>query len=256
MNILEKFSLEGRNMFVTGAGQGIGRVVAAALCSAGARVAFVDINFETAQDAAKQASLETGAETMAICADVSDPASVDAMMEQILGKFGGLDAAFNNSGIANADMPAEDIPCDLIRRILEVNVVGTFLCCQACAKVMLPRKKGSIINMASMSAHIVNVPQKTSNYAVSKAGVVTLTKNLAAEWAPYNVRVNSISPGYTMTELAKQFEDQFGPWLERIPMQRFQQPEELAGAVVYLASDASSYTTGADIIIDGGYSLW
>lgn len=256
MNILEKFNLEGKKMFVTGAGRGIGQVVATALCSAGAWVAFVDIDAELASDAAKKAQDQTGAKTLAVQADISKPDSVNAMITAILGEFGGLDAAFNNAGIANADMPAEDIPYDLINQILQVNVIGTYLCCQACAKVMIPQKKGSIINMASMSAHIVNVPQKTSNYAVSKAGVVTLTKNLAAEWAPSNVRVNCISPGYTMTELAKQFESQFGPWLERIPMGRFQDPEELAGAVIYLASDASSFTTGADIIIDGGYSLW
>ena len=256
MNILDKFSLEGKKIFVTGAGRGIGEVVATALCSAGASVAFVDINGESAQNAANKAQTQTGAKTIAVQADISKPDSVNAMMTKILNEFGNLDAAFNNAGIANADMPAEDIPYDLINQILQVNVVGTYLCCQACAKFMIPRRKGSVINMASMSAHIVNVPQKTSNYAVSKAGVVTLTKNLAAEWAPHNVRVNCISPGYTMTELAKQFEDQFAPWLERIPMGRFQDPEELAGAVVYLASDASTYTTGADIIIDGGYSLW
>lgn len=256
MNILDKFSLEGKKIFVTGGGRGIGRVVATALCSAGAQVAFVDINADTAHDAAESASRETGSKTLAIQADISKQDSVNTMMAQILNEFGALDAAFNNAGIANTDMPAEDIPYDLINQILQVNVIGTFLCCQACAKVMIPRRKGSIINMASMSAHIVNVPQKTSNYAISKAGVVTLTKNLAAEWAPYNVRVNCISPGYTMTELAKQFESQFDPWLKRIPMGRFQNPEELAGAVVYLASDASTYTTGADMIIDGGYSLW
>ncbi|MEI6101863.1 MAG: SDR family oxidoreductase [Eubacteriales bacterium] len=256
MQILEKFNLSGMKMFVTGAGRGIGQVIATALCSAGADVAFVDLDPDTVQVSAQKAAELTGANTIAIQADVSKPESVNAMMESILAKFGWVDAAFNNAGIANADMPAEDIPYDLINQILQVNVIGVYLCCQACAKVMIPRKKGSIINMASMSAHIVNVPQKTSNYAVSKAGVVTLTKNLAAEWAPHNVRVNCISPGYTMTELAKQFESQFGPWLERIPMGRFQQPEELAGAVVYLASDASTYTTGTDIIIDGGYSLW
>jgi len=122
---------------------------------------------------------------------------------------------------------------------------------------MIRRKRGSIINMASMSAYVVNVPQKTSNYNASKAGVVQLTKCLAVEWAPHNIRVNSISPGYTLTELARSFsEELMRQWIGKIPMGRMADPAELQGAVLYLASDASSYCTGTDLIIDGGYTLW
>jgi NAD(P)-dependent dehydrogenase (short-subunit alcohol dehydrogenase family) len=257
MNILDKFKLEGRKIYVTGAGRGIGKAVATALCSMGADVAFVALHEETASKAAEEAAKETGAKTIAIGADISKPDDVDRIFATIIKEFGTLDGGFNNAGVANVDMPAEDIPYDKLNEIMQINVIGTYRCCQAAAKIMIPKKKGSIVNMASMSAHIVNVPQKTSNYAVSKAGVVTMTKNLAAEWAPHNVRVNSLSPGYTMTELARQFSDeQINTWLKLIPMQRIEDPIELAGTVVYLLSDASSYTTGADIIVDGGYSLW
>jgi NAD(P)-dependent dehydrogenase (short-subunit alcohol dehydrogenase family) len=256
MGILDKFSLEGKKAFVTGASRGIGKVVARGLCEAGADVAFIGTKLETAVAAAEEAAKLTGARTIGIQADISKPDQVQEMMQKIMKEFGTIDVVFNNAGIANANMNAEDMPFDLINEIMQVNYIGVFLCCQAAGKIMIPKRKGSIINMASMSAHIVNVPQRTSNYAPTKSAVITLTKNLAAEWAPHNVRVNSISPGYHMTELAQQFETLFPPWLERIPMQRFGDPAELTGAVVFFASDASSYTTGADLIMDGGYSLW
>lgn len=256
MGILDKFSLAGKKAYVTGASRGIGKVVATGLCEAGADVAFISTKLAEAVAAADEAARLTGARTIGIQADVSKPEQVDRMMAEIVGAFGTLDIAFNNAGIANANMNAEDMSYEVINEIMQVNYIGIFLCCQAAAKIMIPKRQGSIINMASMSAHIVNVPQLTSNYAPTKAAVVTLTKNLAAEWAPHNVRVNCISPGYHMTELAKQFTDMFPPWLERIPMKRFGDPAELTGAVVFFASEASSYTTGADLIMDGGYSLW
>jgi NAD(P)-dependent dehydrogenase (short-subunit alcohol dehydrogenase family) len=257
MSILEKFKMDGRKAYVTGAARGIGKTVATALCEAGADVAFVDINADAAVHAAEEAARQTGAKTIAVSADISKPDQVDKMFETIVSAFGTLDACFNNAGVCNADMPAEDLPYEVINEIMQINVIGTYMCCQRAAKIMIPKRKGAILNMASMSAHIVNIPQKTSQYAVAKAGVVTLSKNLAAEWAPYNVRVNSLSPGYTLTELARQFSDeQINTWKKLIPMDRLQDPEELAGIVVYALSDASTYTTGADFAVDGGYTLW
>jgi NAD(P)-dependent dehydrogenase (short-subunit alcohol dehydrogenase family) len=257
MNIIDKFSLKGRKIYVTGAGRGIGKAVAIALCSAGADVAFVAKHEESAAAAAEEAAKETGAKTIAIGADISQPDDVKRMFGAIVDAFGTIDGGFNNAGVANVDMPAEDIPYESLNEIMQINVIGTYMCCQEAAKIMIPKGKGSIVNMASMSAHIVNVPQKTSNYQVSKAGVVTMTKNLAAEWAPYNVRVNSISPGYTATELAASFsEEQKATWKRLIPMGRMEDPDELSGAVLYFLSDASTYTTGADLIVDGGYTLW
>lgn len=121
---------------------------------------------------------------------------------------------------------------------------------------MLPKKSGSIINMCSMSAHIYNVPQKATYYAATKGGVLSLTRTLACELAPDGIRANCISPGYHMTEMAKQWTDCHPIWLDRIPMGRFADPYELSGTVIYLASDASSYVTGAEIVVDGGYTLY
>jgi NAD(P)-dependent dehydrogenase (short-subunit alcohol dehydrogenase family) len=256
MSILDKFNLKGKKAYVTGASRGIGKITAFALCEAGADVAFISRNLVEASEAANEAAKLMGSKTIAIGADVSKPKAVEAMFDTIVKEFGTIDIAFNNAGICNADAPAEDMKYEDIIEILEVNLVGVYLCSQAAGKVMLKKRSGSIINMASMSAHIVNVPQKTSHYAASKAGVIALSKNLAAEWAPDNVRVNSISPGYHMTELALQWTDMHPIWRERIPMDRFGDPIEIAGLVVFLAGDASQYITGADIVIDGGYTLW
>ena len=257
MTILDRFKMDGKKVYVTGAGRGIGKACAFALCEAGADVAFIARGYDEVKAAADEAAKLTGRKTIAISADISNPDDIKKMFGEILQAFGTLDGAFNNAGVCNALAPAEELPYEVIREIIDINLIGTYLCCQEAAKIMIPKKKGSILNMASMSAHIVNVPQKTSHYAVTKAGVVTLSKNLAAEWAPHNVRVNSLSPGYTMTELAKSFSDELiNQWKSLIPMERLEDPDELAGTVVYALSDASTYTTGCDIIVDGGYSLW
>jgi NAD(P)-dependent dehydrogenase (short-subunit alcohol dehydrogenase family) len=249
--------MDGKKVYVTGAGRGIGKAVAVALAEAGADVAVIAAHKESAEAAAEEIAKKTGVRTIPITADISKPDQVARIFETIMTEFGTLDAGFNNAGVCNADMPAEDLPYETINEILQINVIGTYMCCQHAAKIMIPKRKGALLNMASMSAHIVNVPQKTSHYAVTKAGVITMSKNLAAEWAPYNVRVNSLSPGYTLTELALQFsEEQINTWKKLIPMNRLQDPDELAGTVVYALSDASTYTTGADIVVDGGYTLW
>jgi NAD(P)-dependent dehydrogenase (short-subunit alcohol dehydrogenase family) len=256
MGILDKFNLKGKKAYVTGASKGIGKATAIALCEAGADVAFISRNMAEAAAVAKEAASKTGVKTIAIEADVSKPEDVDAMFDKIMAEFGTIDIAFNNAGVCPTVGPAEDMKYEDIKEIVDINLIGTYLCSQRAGRIMLEKGSGSIINMASMSAHISNVPQKASHYAATKAGVIAMSRNFAAEWSAKGVRVNSISPGYHMTEMAKQWTDMHPIWLERIPANRFGDVDEIAGLVVFLAGDAANYINGTDIIIDGGYTAW
>lgn len=255
MSILDQFCLKGKIAIVTGASRGIGNAVAKGLCEAGACVVYTATALEGAEQAAKEAAAETGAVTLGIACHVERPEEVKALFQKVVEQFGTVDILFNNAGIANIATDCVELTPDQIREIMDVNVNGTIYCAQEAARIMIEKKTGAIINMCSMSAHIYNVPQKVTHYAASKGAVLSFTRALACELAPHNVRVNCISPGYHMTEMAKQFVDCHATWLERIPMGRFADPYELAGAVVYLGSNASSYVTGAEIVLDGGYTL-
>lgn len=251
MSVREMFELEGRVAAVTGGARGIGRACADALQEMGARIALLDI----LDDRLEQSAREMGAGTVGIVCDVTDKAAVTTAFDRIAQDLGRLDILVTSAGIciwANAEeMSEEDWDS-----VIGINLKGLFLCCQAAGRMMIPQKAGSVINIASMSGSIVNRPQAQSAYNASKAGVMHLTRSLAAEWAPHNIRVNSISPGYTLSELTRQFPEHFDGWMPYIPMGRMAEPEELVGAVVYLASDAASYTTGHDLVIDGGYTVW
>jgi NAD(P)-dependent dehydrogenase (short-subunit alcohol dehydrogenase family) len=256
MSVLNKFKLNGKVAVITGSTRGLGKVSALALAEAGADVVIVGTQIKAARTVAKEIAKATGVKTLGVECDVSSSADVNAMVETVLAKFGRIDIGFNNAGIATVGN-AEAISEADYDRVMNVNLKGVFLCSQAMGRVMLKQGSGAIINMASMSAHIVNVPQNIAHYAASKAGVLQLSKNMAAEWAPRGVRVNVVSPGYHRTEMAEMFADLMKEWWEpRIPMGRIAAAEELAGAIVFLASEASSYMTGAELITDGGYSLW
>jgi NAD(P)-dependent dehydrogenase (short-subunit alcohol dehydrogenase family) len=190
-------------------------------------------------------------------ADVAKPEEVNNMIGLILDNFGKIDIAVNNAGICFSEN-AIDADISSWQKILSVNLIGAFLTSQAAGRVMVKNKRGSIINIASMSAQVVCRPQALAIYNSSKAGLVQLTRSMAAEWAKFNVRVNSISPGYIATEMSlnEKNKDLFSGWIESIPMKRMGEPEELQGIALYLASDASTYTTGADIIVDGGFTCW
>ena len=256
MGYLDRFKLDGKVAIVTGSSRGIGNATATGLCEAGAAVVFTATTLESAQAAAAAAAEKTGAKTLGLKCCVEDVEDVKKLFRDVVNAFGTVDILFNNAGIANiADDLVKLDPAD-IRHHVDVNLNGVIYCCQEAAKIMLAKGSGSIINMCSMSAHIYNVPQKATYYAATTGGVLSLTRTLACELAPGGVRVNCISPGYHMTEMAKQWTDCHPIWLERIPMGRFADPYELSGTVIYLASDASSYVTGAEIVVDGGYTLY
>jgi NAD(P)-dependent dehydrogenase (short-subunit alcohol dehydrogenase family) len=254
MGILDRFSLKGRNALVTGGARGIGRSLAEALAEAGANVAIVDVNLALAESTAQDIQ-KLGVEVLAVGLDVIDAAQVSSVVERIHAQWGRLDIAVNSAGIARRS-PSEQIEEAEWDAILKVNLKGVFLCSQAEGRVMLAQGSGSIINVASMSGQIVNRPQQHAHYNASKAGVVQVTRTLAAEWASRGVRVNSISPGHTntpMTAHASAVDRE--TWVSNTPMARLGEPSDLQGAVIYLASDASSYVTGHDLIVDGGYTL-
>ncbi len=259
-SILERFRLDGRVALVTGGGQGIGRGFAHALGDAGAAVAIADLVLDRAETVAAELSAK-GIESLAIQADVTDAASVQAMIDQVMAKWGKLTIGVNNAGIGNWTA-AEEVSEDNWDQINNVNLKGVFLCAQAEGRVMRAAGYGKIINMASMSAHIVNTPQKQVVYNTTKAGVLHMTRSLAAEWAAHNICVNSISPGYTRTKLVEDLlaspeGQQMSPqWLAMTPMRRMAEVSDLQGAVVFLAAAVSDFMTGADLVIDGGYSTW
>lgn len=246
------FNLEGKRVFITGGARGIGKAVGVYLARAGCDVAIVDLNYEMARDAADELK-DLGVSSFAVKCDVTDPIQVDAMIDTVMKKFPTLDGAFNNAGIC-INENAEDMSYESWKKVIDVNLSGVFLTSRAAGQAMIPNKKGSIINTASMSGHIVNHPQPQCAYNASKAGVIMLTKSMAVEWAKYNVRVNSISPGYISTEMTLKVKDLIPGWIRSTPMNRMGTPEELAGAVLYLLSDLSAFTTGSDIIIDGAFT--
>lgn len=256
MDVKKLFSLEGKKGFITGGAQGIGKTIATAYAELGADVAIVDMNIEKAQLAAKEIAEKTGRNIIALQCNVTVPDSVNDMISKYEEQFGTCDFAVNNAGIFTGE-EAIDIDPETFKSVIDVNLNGVFFTAQAAAKLMKKHgTKGSIISTASMSAKIVNVPQTIANYCAAKAGVVHLTKSLAVEWAKYNIRVNCVSPGYIQTELLATMTDMLPIWLSKMPEgSRLGYPEDLIGAFVYFASDASLWATGSDLAVDGGYTI-
>lgn len=252
MNILEKFSLKGKKVLVTGGAQGIGLNYAVAAAGAGADVVLADRNGTKAKEEAGKLSLAYEIEAAGIEVDVTSQGQVEEMCSFMAEKMGSIDVAFCNAGIS-INIPAEEMTLEQWRNVIDINLTGVFLTATAAGRYMIRQGGGSIINTASMSGHIVNIPQPQAAYNASKAGVIMLTKSLAVEWAGKNVRVNSISPGYIMTDLIKGHE-LIPVWTGLSPLERMGRPEELQGVALYLASDAGTFTTGADFVVDGAYT--
>jgi NAD(P)-dependent dehydrogenase (short-subunit alcohol dehydrogenase family) len=263
-SVLESFRLNGQVALVTGAGSGLGAAFSLALAEAGADVACVDLSLETAEVTAGQLR-ELGRRAVAIRADVAVEADVVAMVQVAVERLGGLDVAFANAGIAEAAQPLVESSLEDWRKVIDVDLTSVYLTAREVAKVMIPRRRGKIVNTASIYGLVASfIPGRGRAYAAAKAGVVNLTRSLAIELAPHNIQVNAIAPTFIQTNIAG------GVWRgeteasralvveasRRTPIGRIGRPEELKGIAVFLASTASDLMTGTTVPVDGGYLAW
>ncbi|HXT09646.1 MAG TPA: SDR family oxidoreductase [Roseiarcus sp.] len=255
---LDRFKLDGKTAVVTGAARGIGLAIVDALSEAGAAVVLTDMDGGAAKRAG-EALAQKGRTVTAEKLDVTDPRLVEQLHARLLERVGRIDILVNNAGIAISNRPAETMDDQTWLKVMDVNLNGVFWCCRAFGKAMLEMGGGTIVNIGSMSAQIVNRPQEQAQYNASKAAVHHLTRSLAAEWAGRNVRVNAVAPTYIETDLTKFVYDDpkmMAHWIGGTPMGRMGQPDEIASVVLFLASPASSLMTGSIVSADAGYTLW
>jgi NAD(P)-dependent dehydrogenase (short-subunit alcohol dehydrogenase family) len=255
MPVLDRFDLTGRTAVVTGSTRGLGRAFAHALAEAGANIVIVGRDAAAAAAVAKELTAAAGS-TLVVLADVTQRTDIERLLAESTDRFGRVDVLVNNAG-ACIHKPALDVTDEEWRDVMGVNLDGLWIASQVFGRHMIEAGGGTMVNIGSMSASIVNRPQWQPAYNASKAAVHHLTRSLAAEWAPHGVRVNALAPGYMHTEMTPLHEPQFQRyWIEDAPQQRAGEPDELGPAIVFLASDASSFMTGSVLTIDGGYSIY
>lgn len=257
MSVLDKFDISGKNAIVTGAGRGLGKEMATSLAEAGANIVVAEKDGEMAEKSAQEIG-EMGTTAFSIQTDVTEEDQVKSMIWEAENRLGEIDILVNNAGVVN-NAPAEEMTLEEWEKVVNVNMTGVFLCSKHVGKHMIENGGGNIINISSMSALVVNVPQPQISYNSSKAGVIMITKSLASEWAEHGIRVNAIAPGYMRTDLVDEVLEEDPEmeetWISNTPMGRLGRPEELGGVVVFLASEASSYMTGEVVVFDGGYTI-
>lgn len=254
---MDLFSLENNVAVVTGAGSGIGQAIAVGLAEAGADVACFDRPGSLDMAGTVGQIERHGRKAHVVEGDVTVEEDLRRLVEEAEKRLGPLTLAVNCAGIANAE-PAEKMPREQWRKMIDIDLTGVFLSCQAEARAMLPRGKGSIVNIASMSGVIVNRGLSQCHYNSAKAGVIHLSKSLAMEWAARGIRVNSISPGYTWSPMNKRKEvaEQVKQFASETPMGRLAEVGEMVGPAVFLLSGAASFCTGHDLVVDGGFVCW
>jgi NAD(P)-dependent dehydrogenase (short-subunit alcohol dehydrogenase family) len=254
MNVKEMFDLSGKVAIVTGGGRGIGLKISEGLAEAGASIVLCSRKLEKCQGTAKEIS-KMGVKALPLQCDVKSPGDIQSVVEATLKEFNRLDILVNNSGVSWG-APPEEYPLEGWQKVMETNMTGVFLFSQIAGRVMIRQKNGNIINIASIMG-VIGMESDAADaiaYSASKGALIAFTKDLAAKWAKHNIRVNAIAPGWFPTDMSEWILERHGKkLLSHIPMGRFGEGDELKGATVYLASEASRYVTGAILPVDGGY---
>jgi len=259
--VLDLFSLAGRVALVTGAARGLGQQMAYALAEAGADVAICDLLTEEGEATAREIEA-LGRRSWFGRVDVTRSSEIEPFLDDVTSRLGGIDILVNNAGIESEGIPIEEVPDDLWNRIIDTNMSSMFYVARDVGRRMIARGQGgAIINISSISGLIISniVPRHNVTYGVSKAGIAHLTRGLASEWAHHGIRVNALAPGYMLTpntQASRRYPEIVERLTEMTPMKRYGQPWELKGAVVFLASEASSYMTGSVVVVDGGNTIW
>ncbi len=259
MGVLDRFRLDGRTAVVTGGSRGLGRAMAQALAEAGADIILIGRE-EESLEVARQELGALGHSAAVVPGDVSTPAGAEAACRQVLNLNRPVDILINNVGGRRVDVPTEDTPVAQWQELMDLNLTSALVCSQQLCKGMLERGRGAVVNVTSVAGPIAIKGIRGRHYETAKAALTALTRSLAADWAPRGVRVNAIAPGVFLTAPNRRW---FGEkpdfqraFVDHVPMNRMGEPDELGPAAVFLASDASSYITGATLVVDGGYTLW
>jgi NAD(P)-dependent dehydrogenase (short-subunit alcohol dehydrogenase family) len=260
MNVLDKFRLDGRTAFITGGSRGLGRAMAQALAEAGADLILVGREVEPLAIARSELE-KLGRRIDIISGDAGTPNGAASACDAALSLGRTIDILVNNVGGRRVDLPTEDVPIAEWQKLIDLNLTSALVCCQKLGKPMLERRRGSVINITSVAGAFIQIKGiRGRHYETAKAALTSLTKSLAVDWADRGVRVNAIAPGGFLTDPNRKWfgeKPQFRELFEsQVPMARLGEPDELGPAAVYLASDASSYMTGATLVIDGGWTLW
>ena len=254
MGVLDSFVLKGKVAVVTGGGRGLGLAMAEGLAEAGSDIVLCSRKEENCREAAEKLK-QLGVEAAGIGCNITNPDDIAGLRDFVLQKFGRIDILVNNSG-ATWGAPTEEYPLKGWKKVIDVNVTGTFLCSQILGRVMIEQGGGKIVNISSIYGG-VGAPSSIMDaiaYNTSKGAMEAFTRDLAVKWAKYGIHVNSVAPAFVETDLTKEtMERGGGPILSHVPLGRFGRPADLKGAVVFLSSSASDYVTGMTLFVDGGY---